>query len=147
MFDLEFRGQNGPLGAAVGQAHNQLIQALATGGIVVASCFVLLVGSWVTTAVRRWRLGLYMPACLLVMLLVDCAVESPVRGYLSVQTFMTLATRMTLRAQPPSHPFDPLTAGELDAQHGFGGGVVASHDAADPQATSPEASPVGGYWN
>ncbi len=148
VFDLQFRLQNGPLGVTVGQAHNQLIQALATGGIVVASCFVLVVATWLIAARRQWRLGMFIPMVMVVMLLADSGVESPMRGYLAVQTFMTLATLMALRAQPLTHPSQLPPRGKLAQMRvdASSEAVVNGIDETRPNDNTRAAMPRGAYW-
>ncbi len=134
VFDLQFRQQNGSLGAVVGQAHNQVIQALATGGVITAVALIATFFVWIAAAARRWRSGVVVPAVFVAMLLIDCVVESPMQGALTLQTFMTLATLMMVRTWVVENA-------EREAAR-----WPQSLEEPDPAAGSIEPALRSGYW-
>ncbi len=70
------------------------------------------------------------------------------RGYLTVQTFMTLATLMALRAQTSNHRSEPPPVQESDDAERTDGSVADLDGAVAAQAQAAPARAIlrGGYW-
>lgn len=120
VFSDEFRANNGDLGTLIGQAHNQVLQTLASAGMLGGLVLVFIAVSWAVTAGRQWRAGVSLPAAVGVALLVYGGVESPLRGALDTATFMVLAAFMLLLAR-----VDSRAVGEADVTRTLSKTVLA----------------------
>jgi len=90
-FDVQFRATHGQFGAVTGQAHDQVLQTMATVGLVGLVVFIALAWVWGRAAIWCAREGTGVAAATLLALAAHAAVESPLRGYLPPGTFMALA--------------------------------------------------------
>lgn len=94
-----------PIGGAFGHAHNQLLQVLATSGLVGAAGLLLFVAAAVRLTVRSFTATAGLPAALLTMTAVVGVTEIPLSGTgLSAPTVVLAVLVSSLLMVPPVPP-------------------------------------------